>query len=329
MSLAPGETQARSLSHQAVLLISFGGPTSPAEIRPFLARVLRDIPIPQQRVEEVVHHYEAVGGRSPLNEITLRQAKCLRKILDEKALPLAVYVGMRNSSPFFAETLTRMAQDGIKRALGFILSAHQTEASWERYQKNVADAQAELGSQAPEIDYCPGWHAHPLFIQTLAEQTQSCLDKIQAQSRCTTPLIFTAHSLPVAMASRSPYVGQVKETSRLVAARLGHGRWSVAYQSRSGRPSDAWLEPDISQVIRELAAEGVREMVVTPIGFVCDHVEVLYDLDIEARKIAENLGMRFSRASCPNDHPTFIRMMAEVIESKLSAISDQPKDSKS
>ena len=306
-----------SLSHEAVLLIAFGGPISPDEIRPFLDRVLKGIPIPRERLEEVVHHYEAVGGRSPINEITLHQAKALQKLLEGKDLPIPVYVGLRNASPFFAETLKRMAEDGIKRALGFILSPQQTEASWERYQKNVADAQAELGDTAPVIEYCPGWHTHPLFIQTLAEQIQSGLNTIAEERRHTTPLIFTAHSLPIAMASRSPYVAQVEETARLVADRLGHKRWSVAYQSRSGRPSDPWLEPDIGQAIRTLAMEGVSEVVVAPIGFVCDHVEVLYDLDIEAKKIAQDLGVRFVRASCPNDHPTFILMIANIVEATV------------
>lgn len=319
MSSARAETPAKPLSHQAVLLISFGGPTAAAEIRPFLARVLKGIPIPKERVEEVVRHYEAVGGRSPLNDITFRQAEFLQRLLNEQGLPLPVYVGMRNSSPFLAETLRQMAENGISKALGFILSSHQTEASWERYQKNVADARDELGGPAPEIDYCPGWHAHPLFIRTLAELIQPCLDRVEERNRFRTPLIFTAHSLPVAMASRSPYVEQLQETSRLVADRLSHRRWSVAYQSRSGRPTDPWLEPDIGQAIRKLAAEAAPAIIVAPIGFVSDHVEVLYDLDIEARKIAEDLGLRFLRASCPNDHPTFIQMMADVIKTKLSS----------
>ena len=319
MSSARAETPAKPLSHQAVLLISFGGPTSAAEIRPFLARVLKGIPIPKERAEEVARHYEAVGGRSPLNDITFRQAESLQRLLDEQGLPLPVYVGMRNSSPFLAETLKRMAENGISKALGFILSSHQTEASWERYQKNVADARHELGGSAPEIDYCPGWHAHPLFIQALAEQIEPALQQIPAPKRSATPLVFTAHSIPATMAAQSPYVEQVRETSRLVADRLGHRRWSVAYQSRSGRPGEPWLEPDIGQVIRDLAAEAASAVIVAPIGFVCDHVEVLYDLDIEARKIAEDLGVRFLRASCPNDHPTFIKMMADVIKTKLSS----------
>jgi ferrochelatase len=215
-----------------------------------------------------------------------------------------------------------MSADGVKRALAFILSSHQTEASWERYQKEVEDARSELG-YAPEVDYCPGWHAHPLFIEIWAERIGTVMEKVLPARRKTTPVIFTAHSVPVSMASASPYAAQIEESCRLVAIRLGHERWSVAYQSRSGRPGEPWLEPDISEALKHLAPQAATEVVVAPVGFVSDHVEVLYDLDVAARKIAEGLGMRFLRASCPNDHPTFIRMMAEVIKTKLSAVSQK------
>jgi ferrochelatase len=155
--------------YDAILLIAFGGPTRPEEIRPFLARVTQGISIPPQRLEEVAHHYEAVGGKSPLNEITFRQATALRKLLIDGNRDLPVYVGLRNASPFFSETLKRMAENGVKRALGFILSSHRTEASWERYQKNIADARVQLGGAGPDVDYCDGWHKHPLFIQTWTE----------------------------------------------------------------------------------------------------------------------------------------------------------------
>lgn len=301
-------------AYDAVLLIAFGGPTSPEEIRPFLARVTKGIPIPPERLQEVAHHYQAVGGKSPLNEITYRQARALEKYLDDHGQRIRVYVGMRNSSPFFTETLKQMANGGVKNALGFILSSHRTEASWERYQKNIADARAELSDKAPLLEYCGGWHDHPLFIQTWAELIDSAYAKIAAEGKNTTPLIFTAHSLPNAMASRSPYVDQLHTSARMIAEKLGRDHWRLAYQSRSGNPADPWLEPSIGDVLRKLAAEGCRDVVVAPVGFVCDHVEILYDLDIEAKQIAHGLGLRFHRAGCPNDHLTFIRMMADVIE---------------
>jgi ferrochelatase len=312
-----------SQSYQAILLIAFGGPTTPEDIRPFLARVTQGIPIPRERLEEVAHHYEAVGGKSPLNEITFRQADALQKVLTEYDRPLPVYVGLRNSSPFFIETLRQMANDGITRALGFILSPHRTEASWERYQKNIADARAELDGNAPVVDYCGGWHDHPLFIQTWTELIEAAFAKLPSAQRDTAPLIFTAHSLPVPMAARSPYVEQLTASTRMTSGRLGHARCSLAYQSRSGKPTDPWLEPDIGEALPKLAAEGCTEVVAAPIGFVCDHVEVLYDLDIEARKIARDLKINFVRASCPNDHPTFIRMIADVIAKKIKQAEDR------
>jgi len=306
-----------SQSYQAILLIAFGGPTTPEDIRPFLARVTQGIPIPRERLEEVAHHYEAVGGKSPLNEITFRQADALQKVLTEYDRPLPVYVGLRNSSPFFIETLEQMANDGVTRALGFILSPHRTEASWERYQKNIADARAELDGNAPVIDYCDGWHDHALFVQSWVELIEAAFAKIAPERRNATPLILTAHSLPAPMAARSPYVEQLNTSARLIAGKRSQRNWSLAYQSRGGKPTDPWLEPDIGDALRKLTARGCTEVIVAPIGFVCDHVEVLYDLDIEARKIAQDLKINFVRASCPNDHPTFIRMVADVIAKKI------------
>jgi len=218
-----------------------------------------------------------------------------------------------------------MVGDGVRKALGFILSSHQTEASWQRYQENVVEARLELGGGAPEIDYCPGWHSHPLFIQVWEEQIVEELERLAAARRRDTPLIFTAHSVPSAMAASSPYCEQLKESCALVAGRLDHARWSLAYQSRSGNPREPWLEPDISGALHGVAAEGATEVIVAPIGFVSDHVEVLYDLDIEAKQIAEKLGLKFFRASAPNDHPTFIRMMADIIEAAVSGNSSHAR----
>lgn len=312
-----------SSQYQAILLIAFGGPTTSAEIRPFLARVTRGIAVPPGRLEEVARHYEAVGGKSPLTEITFRQAKALQNLLTDQGTPLPVFVGFRNSSPLFTEALNDMRLNDVTAALGLILSSLQSEASWERYQKNIADARGRLGSRAPEIDYCGGWHDHPLFVATWQEQIAAAYAKIAPDRRCSTPLVFTAHSLPVEMAAASPYAEQLETSARLVAERFGGQRWLIAYQSRSGKPADPWLEPDINDVIRQLAAEGCREVVVAPIGFVCDHVEVLYDLDIEACRLADSVGIHLVRASCPNDHPTFIRMAAEVIRASTNCARDR------
>ena len=305
--------------YQAVLLIAFGGPTSSEEIRPFLERVTQGAAIPPQRLEDVARHYEALGGKSPLNEITSRQARAVQKLLRDRGMGFSVYVGMRNAAPFFVDVLRQMARDGIERALGFILSSHHTDASWGRYQRNVADARLEIGAGAPEIDYCAGWYDHPLFIQTWCELIEEGFAGIARSQHPATPLVFTAHSVPVSMANRSSYVEELEITARSVAEKIGHKNWSIAYQSRSGKPGDAWLEPDINLVIRDLSVRGATDVVVAPIGFVCDHVEVLYDLDIEARKTAAQCGIQLHRASCPNDHTTFIQMIADVIARSVQA----------
>jgi ferrochelatase len=304
--------------YQAVFLIAFGGPTAMDEVRPFLAEVLRGRPVPPARIEEVVHHYEIIGGRSPLNELTFRQAAALRALLARDGPALPVYVGMRNWHPFVRDTLADMHRAGVRRALGFIMSAQQSEAGWERYQASVATARAALGTAAPDIAYTAGWHAHPLFIEAVAARIGEALAEVPAERRGEMRAVFTAHSIPVAAAASGPYVAQLEEGMQAAAARSGVRRYRLAYQSRSGSPGEPWLEPDICDVVREEAAAGARDLLVVPIGFVCDHVEVLYDLDVEARRVADEAGVGFYRARTVNDHPAFIRMMADVIRSHVA-----------
>jgi ferrochelatase len=306
----------------AVLLIAFGGPEKPDDVRPFLANVTRGRPIPAARLEEVAHHYELIGGRSPLNELTFRQADLLQARLAAQGATLPVYVGMRNWTPYLHETLAAMAAAGVRTALGLILSAHRTEASWDRYQADVDAARARVGAAAPAVRYAPVWFDRPGFVEAMADRVREAFRPIPAAERPSTPLVFTAHSVPVPMAEASPYVAQIQESSRLVAARLGHGRWSVAYQSRSGRPQDPWLEPDVGDEIRRLRAGGARHVVVAPIGFVCDHVEVLYDLDVEARGIAGTCGIGFHRAVTVADHPAFIAMLADLVRDEAARHPD-------
>ena len=296
----------------AVLLIAFGGPTKPEEVRPFLANVTRGLPIPPERIEAVTRQYELIGGCSPLNELTFRQAGALRALLKREGIELPVYVGMRNWAPYLADTLAQMAADGVTRAIGAVLSPFQCEASWERYQQNVALARERVRN-APTVEYAVPWFDHHAFIAAVADRLTQALRNVPDESRNRTPLIFTAHSIPVAMANASPYVAQLTTSSRLVAEKIGHARWMVAYQSRSGNPREPWLEPDINEVIRTAASEGVQHVVVAPIGFVCDHVEVLYDLDIQARATAETIGLTFHRASAVNDHPEFVRMLGDLV----------------
>ena len=297
----------------AVLLIAFGGPTAPAEIRPFLELVTRGRRIPAERLEEVVHHYEQMpGGRSPLRALTEAQADGLRRALLARGGPLPVFVGMRNWHPFLYEALAGMAARGSRRALGIILSSFRTEASWERYLADVAAAR-ERTPGAPEIVFAPPWFEHPRFVAAGADGVEQALAEVPAAERADTPVLFTAHSVPAAMAAASPYVADFTATARAVAARLGHARWSLAYQSRSGSPRDPWLEPDVGDAIRALAKDGAQHVVVSPAGFVCDHVEVLYDLDVEARWIAAEAGVILHRASAVNAHPEFVAMLADLV----------------
>ena len=292
-----------------VLLLAFGGPTRAEEIRPFLANVLRGRSVPPERVEEVVRHYEAIGGRSPLRDLTFRQARQLEAMLAAGGPVLPVYVGMRSWEPYLADTLARMAADGRRRAVAVILSPHASEASRERYMEEVKAA----GAGAPTVRWVGSWHTHPLFVTAVADAATAALVTLPAARRAAAPLVFTAHSVPVAMAARAPYVAEIAASARAVAERLGRTRWQVAYQSRSGSPHEPWLEPDVNDALRALAADGARDVVVVPVGFVCDHVEVLYDLDVAARATAGSLGLGFARASTVNDHPLFIQMLAEVV----------------
>jgi ferrochelatase len=298
----------------SVLLIAFGGPERSEDIRPFLEIVTAGRRIPAERLEVVAHHYELIGGRSPLNDLTRRQADGLRAALERRGRAEPVYVGMRNWHPFLHETLAEMRDRGHRRALGIILSAFQTESSWGRYVEDVRAARARVGAGAPEVAYAGPWAEHPRFIEAMASRAAQALVAFPGERRRAATIVFTAHSVPLAAAQTSPYASQFEAVARAVAARLGHARWSCAYQSRSGSPADPWLEPDICDALRALAREGARDVVVAPIGFVCDHVEVLYDLDVEARQVASELGLTMERAATANDHPAFIEMLAELVD---------------
>ncbi len=302
----------------AVLLIAFGGPERMEDVRPFLDIVLRGRPIPADRYEAVVHHYELIGGGSPLNALTFQQAEALRAELASGGPRLPVYVGMRCWTPTLAETLARMRADGVRRALGVVLAAHRSEASWQRYTLAVDAARATLGGEAPTVEYVAPWCEHPLFIEAVASRVAEALATFpDAGAREGIGLLFTAHSIPLAMANESPYVQQLEASCLLVAERLGYAEWTLAYQSRSGSPRDPWLEPDVNDLIRALASRGVRRLVLVPIGFVCDHVEVLYDLDVEAAATARSVGVEMARAGTVKDHPAFIRMLAEVVRAHV------------
>src|SRR5262245_18772542 len=282
--------------HDSILLLAFGGPERPEDVRPFLDRVLEGKPIPKERYEEVVRHYQEVGGGSPLNRLTLQQAEALRDLLAREGPPLPVFVGMRHGDPFIADTLATMSRAGMRRAAGVVLAAHLSDASWDAYLRAVDQAQRRLGPESPAVDYVAPWSDHPLFIEALRDRTSAAIETVPLARRPDARLVFTAHSIPVGMAERSGYAASLERTATLLAGSLKAGAWSLAFTSRSGRPSDPWLEPDIGDALRALEREGARDVVVSPIGFISDHVEVLYDLDIAARRTADDLGIGFFRA---------------------------------
>lgn len=298
-----------------VLLIGFGGPTRADQVRPFLDNVLRGRPVPKERYEAVVHHYDLLGGRSPYNDLAMIQAAALHAELRKKNIPAPVSVGMRNWTPYVVESMRALADGGARRVLGFILAAHRCEASFERYQETVREAQATLGERAIEVVYPEPWHDHPLFIKAVASRAREAYARLEASERSRAALIFTAHSIPVAMARAGTYVEQLTQSARMVAAELGIDRWQFAYQSRSGSPRESWLEPDINATIRSL---DTKLAVVVPLGFLCDHVEVLYDLDIETKQIARECGVRMERAPTVGGHPLFIEMMATIARPYLA-----------
>lgn len=300
----------------AVLLIGFGGPQGRGDIRPFLRNVLRGRRIPDARFEAVVRHYERFDGVSPLTGITMRQAAGLRRRLGSDGPPTPVYVGMRNWRPLLEDTLAEMARAGVRRAFGLPLAAHHSYSSCGQYKQNVVTARRWLRAEHRcdvEVTYAAGWHDHPGFVQASARRVEQALRRIDAGLRGDARIVFTAHSIPKSMADESRYEAELRETADLISRALDRPDWALAYQSRSGRPGDPWLEPDVCDYLRSERARGLRAAVLCPIGFVADHVEVLYDLDYEAGATCAEIGLPMQRAAAVNDDPLFLDMLADVV----------------
>jgi ferrochelatase len=301
----------------AVLLVSFGGPQGPDDIRPFLANVLRGRRIPAERLEDVAHHYELFGGVSPISRYTNDQAEGLRRQLAGRGLPLPVYVGMRNWTPLLPDVLAQMAQDGVRRAIGVIAAAHRSYSSCTQYRQNVLQAREAVfaaGRTPVAVTYVGDWHLHDGFLTAVADSVVVARDTLPPDIQDGARLLFTAHSVPAAMTGAEPYRLQLRGSAGEVARRLGVTDWDLVFQSRSGRPEDAWLEPDVNDYLRrEHARGGLRAVILSPIGFVCDHIEVLYDLDHEARQTCDALGLPMARAAAVNAHPSFVETLADMV----------------
>ncbi len=317
------------MSFDAVLIVAFGGPQGRADVRPFLANVLRGRRVPPSRVEEVAHHYELFDGVSPLTALTMKQAELLGSRLKERGMPLPVHVGMRNWHPFLADTLAEMSRAGIRRAVGFLAAAQRSYSSCTQYRENVDAARVtlkEAGLADVEIVYVADWHTHPGFIDANADHVCNALDQLAAVVRDRARIVFTAHSIPVSMAERFPYQRQLGETASAVAARVedrtGRSRdWTLVFQSRSGRPEDPWLDPDVCDYLRDQRAKGLTAAVLSPIGFLCDHIEVLYDLDVEAAAVCRQIRLPMARAKAVNDHPRFADAMADAVMQTVTRYS--------
>lgn len=303
--------------YDAVLVVSFGGPEGPDDVLPYLDRVLAGRRVPPARKQEVARHYEHVGGVSPINAQNRALIAALRSELAGHGIDLPVYFGNRNWHPLLADTLRDMAGDGIRQALAFVTSAFSSYSGCRQYRENLRDAVAEAGPGAPRVDKIRLFYNHPGFIEANAARVGEALAQLPAGRGEAARVVFTAHSIPRTMADGSRYVEQLAETCRLVMAALGREQWDLVYQSRSGPPHQPWLEPDVCAFLRTLPAESVGAVVISPIGFVSDHMEVLHDLDTEARAVCDELGMGMVRAGTVGAHPRFVAMVRELIEERM------------
>jgi ferrochelatase len=304
--------------YDAFLLLSFGGPEGPDDVLPFLDNVLRGRDVPEQRKREVAERYWGMGGVSPLNAHNRALLEALRAELSSHGPQLPLYWGNRSWHPLLADTVRRMAADGVRRALAFVTSGFSCYSGCRQYLEDIERARVAVGPAAPRIDKLRAFYDHPGFVEPMVEGVSAALQRVPPQRRAEASLVFTAHSLPLAMAEACDYRAQLQEACRLVAARAGRGSWQLAYQSRSGPPQQPWLEPDILVHLGTLASQGATDVVVAPIGFVSDHMEVVYDLDREAAFRASELGLRLVRAATPGTHPLFVRMIRELIEERMS-----------
>jgi len=305
--------------YDAVLLVSFGGPDGPDDVMPFLENVLRGRNVPRERMLEVAEHYHHFGGRSPINGQNLALLEALRKELADRGPALPVYWGNRNWHPLLTDTLREMSDAGIRRVAAFVTSAYSSYSGCRQYRENIAAALAPLGDRAPQVDKLRVFFNHPGFVGPMAANLTQSLMAFPVDQRPSTPVLFTAHSIPVSMADSCRYVTQLREASRLVAAEAGVTDWELVFQSRSGPPTQPWLEPDVCDRIRQLHAAGQDRVVVAPIGFISDHMEVLYDLDTEAADLCRSLGMRFARVATVGTAPAFVAMIRDLVAERHEA----------
>ncbi len=299
------------------MLIGFGGPTGMAEVRPFLQSVLKGVQVPQVRFDEVTRHYELFNGISPYKSITYIQKQALEEEFKKRGLDLPVFVGFRHSSPSLGDTLLEMKHRDIHKVIGFVLSSLRSYASFEKYVERVEEAKQQTGAGGINFVYTDAFYEHPQFIEAQTDEARKAISKIPPAEMGQTYFIFSAHSIPTPMAAASGYDRQHEKVSALIAAVLGATSWKPAYQSRSGRPGDPWLEPSVEDVIKNIDRAKFKHVVLVSAGFLCDNVEVLYDLDHDCRLLCEKLGFSYHRAKTVTAHPKFIGLAADLVAKKL------------
>ncbi len=303
--------------HAAVLLMAYGGPERLDQVEAYYTDIRRGVAPTPELLEELLGRYRAIGGGSPLSRIVERQRSALEAELAARGMAVPVYAGMRHIEPRIGRVVERMAAERVER-LAAIALAPQRSSSAAGYRQAVDRAIATLGASAPRVAYVESWHDEPRFVEALAAATSEALARVPDPAGAR--VIFTAHSLPArVVAEGDRYPDEVAATAALVARRLGLAAYLVAFQS-AGRTGEAWLGPELRDEIRRVAAEGVTQVVVCPVGFVADHLEVLYDIDIEARAVAGSVGVRLERARSMNDDPTFIAGLADVAVDALSPL---------
>ncbi len=310
-------------SYDAVLLVSFGGPDGPDDVMPFLENVLRGRNVPRERMLEVAEHYQHFGGKSPINAQNLALLAALRDELGRSGPHLPVYWGNRNWHPLLTDTIREMADAGVKRAIAFVTSAYSSYSGCRQYRENIAAACAAVGDRAPQIDKIRVFFNHPGFVGPMADNVMRALGQFPDDARSAVPVLFTAHSIPTSMAEGCRYGVQLEEACRLVAEQAGASDWKLVYQSRSGPPTQPWLEPDICDAIRDLHAHGGRRLVIAPIGFISDHMEVLFDLDTEAADLCHELGIEMVRAATVGTAPAFVAMVRDLIAERNGMLGDR------
>lgn len=307
--------------YDALLVVSFGGPEGMDDVTPFLENVLRGRNVPRERLLGVAQHYELFGGVSPINEQNRKLIAALRLELEAKGPRLPIYFGNRNWHPMLADTLRQMRDDGVKNALAFVTSAYSSYSSCRQYLGDIERARESAGSNAPRVEKLRAFYNHPGFIEANVANIRAALEHFPEEARAKTEIIFTAHSIPESMAQHCEYETQLRETSRLIASAIGTERWQLVFQSRSGSPSQPWLGPDVCDHLKGLHEAGVKDVVVAPIGFVSDHMEIVYDLDTEAMALARELGLNMVRAATAGTHPAFVEMIRELIMERIDPTS--------